>query len=395
MRNIVILGSTGSIGESTIRVVNALRDELRVVGLAANRDYRRLLDQAAELGVRDIAVADENMAAMCAQDAPADLRVHSGHHGVTALASMDDVDMVLCAVVGMAGLKPVLAAVEKGYDVALATKEVLVAAGGIVTAAARRSGSRLLPVDSEHSAIFQCLGGCAATGENHHAVRRLVLTASGGPFVDRPEIDFDKVTVEEALAHPRWDMGRKISIDSATLMNKGLEIIEAHWMFDVPMDGIEVIIHPESIVHSFVEFVDGSMLAQLGHTDMRMAIQYALTYPVRMDGGLPGLDLAELGSLHFRMPDESRFPCLAMAVEAGKRGGTMPAVLNAANEVAVEKFLEKRITFSGIWELVGEVIGDHRVVDKPDLQDIVAADEWSRRKAIELVDRVSGKDRDS
>ncbi len=385
MKNIVILGSTGSIGESTARVVKALPDELRVVGLAANRDYRRVLEQAAELGAEHVAISDITQAAKCAEEAPAGVHVHPGSDSVTQLAAMDGVDVVLCAVVGMAGLRPVLAAVDRGYDVALATKEVLVSAGSIVTAAAAASGSKLLPVDSEHSAIFQCLGGCAATGEDHHAVRRLVLTASGGPFIDRHDIDFDKVTVEEALAHPKWDMGRKISVDSATLMNKGLEILEARWMFDVPLDRIEVIIHPESIVHSFVEFVDGSMLAQLGVPDMRMAIQYALTYPVRLDGGLPGLDLEELGALHFRMPDESRFPCLSMAIEAGKRGGTMPAVLNAVNEVAVEKFLEKHITFSGIWALVRKVIDEHQVVDEPSLEDIVTADEWARGKALELL----------
>lgn len=392
MKNIVLLGSTGSIGESTIRVVKSLPGELRVVGLAANRDYGRVLEQSAELGVEHVAISDRAQAVKCSEEAHSSVHVYSGPEGVTALAAMDDVDVVLCAVVGMAGLQPVLAAIERGYDVALATKEVLVAAGNIVTAAAAASGSKLLPVDSEHSAIFQCLGGCAATGESHHAVRRLVLTASGGPFIDRHDVDFDSVSVEEALAHPRWDMGRKISIDSATLMNKGLEILEAHWMFDVPLDKIEVIMHPESIVHSFVEFVDGSMLAQLGVTDMRLTIQYALTYPARVDGGLPGLDLAELGALHFRMPDESRFPCLSMAIEAGRRGGTMPTVLNAVNEVAVENFLEKRISFSGIWALVRKMMDEHQVVDEPSLGDIVAADEWSRRKALEQLGVVSRAD---
>lgn len=287
-----------------------------------------------------------------------------------------EADIVVCAVVGMAGLGPVLAALGNGTDVALATKEVLVAAGHVVRKACAATGARLLPVDSEHSAIFQCL-----SGSDSGAVRRLLLTASGGPFGNRPEVDLGSVTIEEVLDHPRWDMGPKVTVDSATLMNKGLEIMEAHWLFDVPVENIEVVVHPESIVHSLVEFVDGSLMAQLTVPDMRFAIQYALTYPDRCDGGLPGTDIVEVGPLHFGRPDADRFPCLALARRAARVGGTMAAVLNAANEVAVNGFLAGRIPFPAIWETVEAVMDDHDPVEDPDLDTILEADSWARRRA--------------
>lgn len=346
-KNIVILGSTGSIGKSALRVVATFPDRFRIIGLAAQTKVERLLEQARLFSVERVAVVNLESARRATQLAPAGLTVLSGPEGLEELAAQESADIVLVAVVGMAGLSPVLAALRQGTDVALATKEVLVAAGYKVIAASRASGARILPVDSEHSAIFQCLGGQGAD-----RVRRLMLTASGGPFAHNPRLDLEKVTVVEALKHPRWNMGRKVTVDSATMMNKGLEIIEAHWLFGVPFDRIEVVIHPESIVHSMVEFQDGNVLAQLSVSDMRFAIQLALTWPERLDGGLPTLDLARLGTLHFSAPDEARFPCLSLARAAARVGGTMPVILNAANEVAVQEFLNNKLSFPGIWRTV-------------------------------------------
>ena len=396
MKKIVILGSTGSIGKSALRVVEALPANLKVVGLAVNREYRAVLQQAARFHVRHVAVADPAAARRCDAEAPPEVQVYGGPEGSEILAAMDEADLILSAVVGMAGLRPVLAAVGKGKNVALATKEVLVAAGQIVRKECARTGARLLPVDSEHCAIFQCLNGArgdalrdgAAEGQG---IRRLLLTASGGPFGARPEVDFDNVTVREALAHPRWNMGRKVTVDSATLMNKGLEVMEAHWLFGVPVDRIEVILHPESLVHSMVEFHDGNMLAQLSEPDMRFAIQYALTWPDRLEGGLQGLDLARVGALHFSRPDEKRFPCLRLARRAAATGGTLPAVLNAANEVAVQEFLEGRIRFPGIWLTVESVMDKHTAIPEATLRDVVEADDWARKAAMETVRQYTEK----
>jgi len=385
MKNVVLLGSTGSIGESTLRVVETIPSVLRLAGLAANRNYRRVLEQAVRFKVEHVAIADCAMGELCRREAPAGVTVHVGRSGVEELAALEGADVVLCAVVGMAGLRPVMSAIQNGLDIALATKEVLVAAGGIVVEAAAASGVRLLPVDSEHSAIFQCLAGTNQASEQRLGVKRIVLTASGGPFASRPDIDLDEVTVEAALDHPRWDMGRKVTVDSATLMNKGLEIMEARWLFEVPIGEIDVVLHPESVVHSLVEFIDGSLIAQISVPDMRFAIQYALTYPERLDGGLPRLDLAKMGSLHFQEPDIGRFPCLGLAREAARRGATMPAVLNAANEVAVHGFLTGKIPFSGIWRLVEDVMNRHEVANDPDLDAVVAADAWARKVAGETV----------
>ena len=382
MKNIVLLGSTGSIGSSTRSVVEQLPEHFRLVGLSVNTRYEDALDQAQQFGVPNVAVADPAMAKRCADAAPGGITVWQGAEGVEALAGMDGVDIVVCAVVGLAGLRPVMAAAAAGTDIALATKEVLVGAGGIVTGACAASGARLLPVDSEHSAIFQCLAAAGTMPDwSASCIRRLILTASGGPFGMNADIDLSTVSVEDALAHPRWRMGPKVTIDSATLMNKGLEIMEARWLFDVPVEQIDVLIHPESIVHSLVEFVDGNITAQLSMPDMRFAIQYALTYPDRVPGGLPSLDLAGLGALHFSEPDPRRFPALAMARDAARRGGTVPAVLNAANEIAVEKFLAGELSFPGRWETVAGVVACHDPVESPDLATIVEADKWARRKA--------------
>jgi 1-deoxy-D-xylulose-5-phosphate reductoisomerase len=393
MKRVVLLGSTGSIGESALRVVETLGDRVRVVGLCVQRRWEQALAQAARFGVDAVAVCDDAAAEQARREAPDTVTVHGGAEAMVELVETAGADIVVCAVVGMAGLRPVMAAAERGIDIALATKEVLVAAGEPVVAACRRSGARLLPVDSEHSAIFQCLHGATAVETRGvlGSVRRLLLTASGGPFAARAGADLDTVTVEEALNHPRWSMGPKVTIDSATLMNKGLEIIEAHWLFGVPYDGIDVVIHPESIVHSFVEFVDGTLLAQLSVPDMRFAVQYALTYPDRCDGGLPPLDVASLGALRFSPPDPRRFPCLRLAREAARRGGTLPAVLNAANEVAVGRFLAGVLPFPGIWETVERVMERHAVEAHPDLQALVAADAWARDEAARETQRLEGK----
>jgi len=376
-KKVVILGSTGSIGENALRVAKALPSRLSIVGIASRTSADRLLEQAAEFKVKHIAIADPAAAEAARANLARGLHLHGGQEGVEELAALPEADIVLCALVGMAGLKSVLAALRQGTDVAIATKEVLVAAGRMVMDCAARHKARLLPVDSEHSAIFQCLEGKPAS-----SIRRLILTASGGPFADRKDLDFDTVTAAEALKHPRWNMGRKVTVDSATLMNKGLEIMEAHWLFGIPYDRIDVVIHPESIVHSLVEFVDGSVLAQLSPPDMRFAIQHALTWPDRLDGRLPRLDLAALGSLHFKAPDPVRFPCLGLARKAAITGGTLPCVLNAANEIAVAEFLDGNITFSGIWHTVEAVMNRHTVVDRPTLTQINRADHWARQEAV-------------
>jgi 1-deoxy-D-xylulose-5-phosphate reductoisomerase len=378
MKRVVVLGSTGSIGESALRVVEALPEQLQIVGLAAESNIERLLEQAAQHCVTRIAVADTAAASSCAREAPGNIEVLAGDDGVAELAAMAEADIVLCAVVGVSGLRPVMRALQAGTDVALATKEVLVAAGQPVMAAAEENKALILPVDSEHNAIFQCI-----EGKPRESIKRIVLTASGGPFVQE-ETDFGKVSVDEALSHPRWNMGRKVTIDSATLMNKGLEIMEAHWLFGVPLDSIDVVIHPESIIHSLVEFVDGSMLAQLSLPDMRFAIQHTLTYPERMDGGLPTLNLVEAGALHFQEPDQDRFPCLRLARQAAETGGTVPAVLSAANEVAVQMFLDGRISFSGIWETIETVLSKHSVTADPTMDDVIAADTWARKTTGEI-----------
>lgn len=377
MKKIVLLGSSGSIGESTIKVLEAFPDKLQLVGVAVQINYERALEQAQQFGVKRICVTDPDAAESCRRAAPGGIEVLDGETGLEDIAAVEGADIVLCAVVGMAGLKPVLSAVKAGHNVALATKETLVAGGPIVKAACAETGAKLLPVDSEHSAVFQCIGDSASD------VERIVLTASGGPFAGRKDIDFSKVNVDEALNHPKWNMGKKVTIDSATLMNKGLEVMEARWLFDVELEQIDVVIHPQSIIHSLVEFIDGSMLAQMSVPDMRFAIQYALSWPERWKSDLPRTDLPSISELSFDKPDADKFPCLALARSAAETGGTMPAVLNAANEIAVERFLEDRIAFSGIWETVERVMGLHKVVASPDLEAIMAADKWARELARE------------
>ncbi|RMG87965.1 MAG: 1-deoxy-D-xylulose-5-phosphate reductoisomerase [Candidatus Dadabacteria bacterium] len=382
MKRIAVLGATGSIGRSTLDIVRRHPHRFRVVALAAGgRHPERLAAQAREFGARWVAVPDED-AARRLRDLGVEAEILAGPQGLVQVAGLDEVDLVVSAVVGAAGLVPTYAAVLAGKTVALANKESLVAAGEVVMAAARRTGARILPVDSEHSALFQAL-----EGRDIAHVRRLVLTASGGPFRGRTRASLAGVGVEEALAHPNWSMGPKITVDSATLMNKGLEVIEARWLFDVPAERIHVAVHPESIVHSLVEFVDGSLLAQLGPPDMRIPIAYALAYPERLE--LPDLsvDLVAAGRLTFEAPDREAFPCLDLAYRALRAGGTVPAVLSAANEEAVAAFLAGRLGFLGIPEAVAATLEAHDPRPLGTVQEALEADLWARRFVKDWVRR--------
>jgi 1-deoxy-D-xylulose-5-phosphate reductoisomerase len=376
MKRIILLGSSGSIGESTCKVARALPEKMKIVGLAVAKSTDRLLEQAQEFGVKALAVSDVQAAENVKNRLPSGSKFYSGPDGLTRMVEETQADMVLVAIVGTAGLAPALAALQSGKDLAVASKEILVLAGSAVMAEAKKRGKQILPVDSEHNAIFQCLQGA-----NGKEVRKVILTASGGPFRRSSSPEMEKVTVAQALKHPTWSMGKKITIDSATMFNKGLEMIEAHWLFGLPMSRVDVVVHPQSIVHSMVEFIDGSVLAQLSVTDMCFPIQYAVTYPERMPSGLPPLDLTKLGNLSFEAPDEKRFPALRLAREAGEAGGTLPGVFNAANEVAVEAFLEGRISFPRIWGMVESVMQEHRTEKNPNLESIVAADQWARVQA--------------
>ncbi|MDI6630935.1 MAG: 1-deoxy-D-xylulose-5-phosphate reductoisomerase [Bacillota bacterium] len=379
-RELVILGSTGSIGRQALDLVQQFPERFRVRGLAAGKNWRLLLEQTVCFRPEAVALQEEEDAARLRAALPPGLEpaVFWGEEGLERIATLPGADTVLTAVVGAAGLRPTLAAIEAGKNIALANKETLVAAGEIVTRRVRERGVRLLPVDSEHSAVWQCLDG-------RWDVARVILTASGGPFREYSREALAEVTPEMALRHPTWRMGPKITIDSATLMNKGLEVIEAHWLFGVDYDNIRVLVHPQSVVHGMVEFADGSILAGLSITDMRLPILYALSYPERLANTLPRLDLSAVGKLTFEEPDRERFPALALAVGAGRAGGTMPAVLNAANETAVEAFLSGRIPFTWIPKVVEKVMAAHKIKEGPDLADIIAADSWARAKAAEVI----------
>ena len=376
-RKVLLLGSTGSIGTSALKVAQDIPERMEIVGLAAQRSVEALVQQVCETGVKQVALTDEAAATRARGLLPSDVTLHVGTPGLVDLVRASDADMVLVAIVGVAGLAPALAAIEEGKHLAVASKEILVMAGEAVMEAARRKGVNVLPVDSEHNAIFQCL-----EGHRHSEVRRILLTASGGPFRQLPADQLPQVTVAQALKHPTWSMGRKISIDSATLFNKGLEMIEARWLFDVPMSRIEVVVHPQSIVHSMVEFSDNSVIAQLSHSDMCFPIQYAVTWPDRVPNNLRPLDFAKLAALHFEAPREQDFPALNLARHAGEVGGTLPAVLNAANEVAVEAFLNGLTSFPAIWQTVARVMEKHDVIQHPTLEVLIEADAWARREAV-------------
>jgi 1-deoxy-D-xylulose-5-phosphate reductoisomerase len=376
MKNVVLLGSTGSIGTSTVKVAEDLPDRIRLLGLAAGNNAELLLEQTRKHRPEAISINHPEKARDLGKFFGAATQVYSGDEGLIKLATLPSADIVLIAIVGTAGLKPALAAIRAGKDIAIASKEILVMAGEIVMSEARKHGVRVLAVDSEHSAIFQCLDG-----KPSNSVRKLWLTASGGPFRNTPKEEFPNITVERALKHPSWVMGRKITIDSATLFNKGLEMIEARWLFDIGMERVGVLVHPQSIVHSMVEFVDGALLAQLSTPDMCLPIQYALTYPDRAPSERVQTNFAKLGNLTFEEPDAERFPALKLARRAGEVGGTLPAVLNAANEVAVEAFVNRKINFPQITETVRRTMDAHTVVLHPTLEQILEADAWARREA--------------
>ena len=377
MKRVVLLGSTGSIGTSTIKVAEDLPDHICLVGLAAGNNAELLLEQVKKHRPEAISVNDLVKAKGLRNVLGTSTEVLAGDAGLMKLATLPSADIVLIAIVGTAGLQPALAAIRAGKDIAIASKEILVMAGETVMTEARRHGVRVLAVDSEHSAIFQCLDGKPSS-----SVRKLWLTASGGPFRQTPAAEFAQITVERALKHPSWVMGRKITIDSATLFNKGLEMIEARWLFDIEMPRVGVVVHPQSVVHSMVEFVDGSMIAQLSTPDMCLPIQYALTYPERVPSDRVQTNLAKLGTLSFEEPDPARFPALALARRAGEIGGTLPAVLNAANEVAVDAFVNRRLSFCQIAEVVGRTMDQHKTLPKPSLEEIIQADAWARTEVL-------------
>lgn len=375
MKRIAILGSTGSIGQSTLKVVRHLPEEFQVVALAARHNIERLEQQAREFRPEYVAVFDERQARHLHASLPG-TQVLSGPTGVQEMARLPQVDLVISAISGTAGLPPTVAAIEARKPVALANKEVLVAAGAFVTSLAKKQGVTLLPVDSEHSALFQCLNN-----EPTKAIRRLIITASGGPFRLHTEEMLAAVTLEQALNHPNFSMGPKVTIDSSTLMNKGLEVIEAHWLFDIPLDRIEVVIQPQQIIHSLVEFIDGSILAQLGVPDMVLPIQYAMSYPKRLPGILPPFDFIKHSRIDFSQPDTQKFRCLALAFAAARAGGSVPCYLNAANETLVQRFLEKQISWQQISSKLDALMSKHQRMEINELAAVLEIDSIARREA--------------
>src|SRR2546430_7742580 len=378
-KRVVVLGATGSIGDSTLKVAHDIPERMEIVGLAANSNAEKLAAAANITRPKAICLVDERKIDLLRTRLKYEPKIFAGQNGLREIARLEDVDMVLIAIVGTAGLHPALDAIESGKDLAVASKEILVMAGEIVTSAAQKRGVKILPVDSEHNAIFQCLDGRPSE------VRRIILTASGGPFREIAAEHLEHVTVEEALKHPTWNMGPKITIDSATLFNKGLEMIEAHWLFGVEMNRVEVVIHPQSIVHSMVEFADGSTLAQLSYSDMCFPIQYAITWPERVANTLPPLDFSKLAKLEFFAPRYEDFPALSLARRAGEIGGTLPAVMNAANEIAVAAFLDGQVRFPSIWQIVERTMNEHASVAHADLEAILAADQWAREEATRIA----------
>ncbi len=384
-RKVVLLGSTGSIGTSTLKVAADIPDRIEIVALAANSSVESLAAQARETGVKHVGLYDASKEVELRAALPDDVNIYLGAEGLLEISTLAEADMVLVAIVGTAGLQPALAAIDAGKDLAVASKEILVMAGELVMNAAAEKGVNVLPVDSEHNAIYQCLNGHQG-GERE--VSRLILTASGGPFRQTPAEDLEHVTLDQALKHPTWEMGRKITIDSSTLFNKGLEMIEARWLFGIEMERIDVIVHPQSIVHSMVEYVDGSVLAQMSNPDMCFPIQYAVTWPDRVEGGLKPLDFAQLAKLEFEPPRYDVFPALNLAKRAGEAGGTLPAVYNAANEIAVDAFCDGKIGYTDIWKTVEKVMNGHQLQSARDLQTLLNADAEARAAAGALCGSV-------
>jgi 1-deoxy-D-xylulose-5-phosphate reductoisomerase len=374
--NIAILGSTGSIGKNSIEVIANFPDQFKVSYLTVNNNIDALCDQVRRFKPKGVVVLDRNSAAECKKRFDGATEVLVGEEGLEEIVQRNDVDVVISSLVGFAGLKPTIAAIKAKKKIALANKETLVVAGEIIMRLVKETDGILIPVDSEHSAIFQCL-----VGESGSSVAKIILTASGGPFLNTPKDMLKKVSVEQALHHPNWKMGNKVTIDSATLMNKGMEVIEARWLFGIPPERIDVVIHPQSIIHSMVEFIDGSVKAQLGMPDMKIPIQYALTYPERAASNVARVDFPKLREMTFFPPDIERFQCLRLAYDALNEGGTMPAALNAANEIAVRRFLEGKIAFQQIPETICRTMEHHNVTGRPTLDDIIAADASARRFA--------------
>ena len=385
MKQIALLGSTGSIGTSTLDVVKRFPERFSVVGLAAGSNRELLEKQIKEYKPQVVAVFDEEKAEeLKKKNLP--VKIVSGASGLVEVATLPEVDTVLSAIVGSAGLVPTFEAIKAKKNIALANKEALVMAGSLMMNEASKRDVAILPVDSEHSAIFQCLN----SGKQQE-IKKIILTASGGPFRSKSCAELEHVTTEEALKHPNWAMGKKITIDSATLMNKALEVIEARWLFDIPPQKIAVIIHPQSIIHSMVEYIDGSIIAQMSIPDMRGPIAYALSYPERLGDIMPSLNLASVGNLTFEEPDREKYPSLSMAFRAIDAGGTMPSVLNAANEVAVDAFLEKKIAFLDIFAVVAETMDKHKLRPCTSIQEVLAAAEWARKESMKMIDNIASK----
>jgi len=388
MKGVTVLGSTGSIGISTLDVIARHPDRYRVVALTANRDIEGLLEQCLRFQPQLAVMADKAAAVELVQrlrSRGSETEVLAGMEGLEQVAAMPETDYVMAAIVGAAGLLPALAAIRAGKRLLLANKEALVVSGRLFMEEARRHGAEILPIDSEHNAVYQCMPAGTAWGEEGSGVKRILLTASGGPFRNTPLSDMIDATPEQACAHPNWDMGRKISVDSATMMNKGLEVIEAHWLFQMRPEQIDVVLHPQSVIHSMVEYVDGSVLAQLGNPDMRTPIAHALAWPQRIESGVESLDLFQVARLDFVAPDMVRFPCLKLAFEAVRAGGTAPVVLNAANEVAVAAFLDRRLGFLGIAELVDRTLQAIEVQPVEDLDQLLEMDRQARRLAEQAL----------
>ena len=384
MKHIAILGSTGSIGKNTLNVVETHSEEFKVVALAANKDVDTLEHQVRQFRPR-LAALNDPTAAACLRERLSDLKgteVLSGYEGIEAVATIEEAEQVLDGMGGSAGLLPTFAAINAGKDIAFVNKEVMVMCGPLVIEAVRKKGVNLIPIDGEMSAIFQCLEGAR---DRQADIHRLLLTASGGPFRDTPKDQLYKITPKQALRHPNWDMGAKITIDSATMMNKGLEVIEAKWLFDIELDKIDIVVHRESIIHSMVEWTDGSTLAQLGPTDMRIMIQYALTYPKRLSTPVPRLDFCESCTLHFEPVDKEKFPCISLAYTAAEVGGTLPVVLSSADEIVVNAFLDERIGFMDIPDILQCVMDRHDVIANPTLEDILQVDKWAKSTTRSII----------
>jgi len=384
MKNISILGATGSIGTSTLKVVDSLPGEFNIIGLTANSNVDLLIEQSQKYNPKIVALASDDQYLHVKKSIRSDIKIVCGSDGLVEVATHSDNSLLVSSIVGVAGLIPTYEAVNSGIDIAIANKEVLVVAGKVITGLANEKNIKLLPVDSEHNALYQCL-----MGQKNSWIEKLILTASGGPFLNTDKDDFSKITIKQALAHPKWSMGKKISIDSATMMNKGLEVIEAHWLFSMPYDSIDVVVHPESIIHSMVEFIDGSYIAQMNVPDMTIPIQNVLTYPERKNSGChERLDLFKLKQLNFIKPDVEKFPCLRLAYEAARMGHSMPAVLNGANERVVNMFINGKVEFVDIPTIIEKVMSKHQLIENPDIELLKQVDIWSREEVNKIIDVV-------